>query len=530
MTRYRNYVAPVGASDSHVVDNARQYAAAVGNFPDRAAWAGRVAALVVRDGARLADVLIGQYRDAVAAGDVDAVAQIVADVTRCAEGRLTRGDDLRRYRGSEWVHAVTRWRGLTDGAHHAGAFEFRARFAAAVLDMPDTVHTVPGAVWTDYIANGGSRPFAWAEYGDSLARLERRARDIYGALGVPSCWRCGACGPVGGEGHCQECDRFMTVCAGGCGDTIDTAESVGVGGEEWCESCARDHLERCTDCGTWSDPDDGPACNCAQASVNSYGYHPTPAFRSMAGADVVASWHAPADDMTGREALVMGVEIELESTGGGYASGLRNLAAASWLTDEFAYLKSDGSLCDGVEIVTHPATLDAWRSLFGEFAAIGQDLAAHGWEATESCGIHVHACRAAFTSGAHLARHGVLWHAWRDDLVPVCGRESSTYAQWSAEGRARVVAHATGLAHCPRYSPINYQPSATVEVRCFASTLDADVLAGLVELVAASVEFSRGVTSADILAGRAGWEWFVSYVNNAGYRSAGALMAAREGN
>lgn len=529
MTRYRNYVAPVGASDSHVVDNARQYAAAVGNFPDRAAWAGRVAALVVRDCARQADVLIGQYRDAVDAGDVDAVASLVADVTRCAEGRSPRVGDLRRYRAAEWVHAMTRWRGLTDGAHHAGAMEFRARFAAAVLDMPDTVPTVPGAVWADYTEGGGSRAFAWAEYGDSLARLERRATEVYRALGVPSCWRCGACGPVGDAGHCHDCDRYMADCAG-CGDTIDTEESVGVGGGAWCESCACDHLERCPDCGTWADPDDGPACNCASALVNSYGFKPAPAFRSLAGAEVVTSWHAPADDTTGRDALVMGVEIEIESTGGGYAAGLRNLAAAGWITEEFAYLKSDGSLCDGVEIVTHPATLDAWRALFGGFAAIGQDLAADGWDATESCGIHVHANRAAFAGAAHLARHGVLWHSWRDDLVPVCGRESSTYAQWSAEGRARVVAHATGLAHCPRYSPVNYQPSATVEVRCFASTLDADVLAGLVELVAASVEFSRGVTSADILTGRADWEWFVFYVNNAGYRSASALIAAREGN
>jgi len=124
----------------------------------------------------------------------------------------------------------------------------------------------------------------------------------------------------------------------------------------------------------------------------------------------------------------------------------------------------------------------------------------------------------------------VLWHSWRDDLVPICGRESSTYASWSAEGKARVAAYAAGLAHSPRYSPINYQPAATVEVRCFASTLDVDVLAGLIELVGASVEFSRVVTSADILAGRAAWESFVLFIESAGYPAASALVMARGGN
>jgi hypothetical protein len=522
MSRYRTYAVPVGVSDTARVLAAQHYADSVGNRPERAEWNARIVALFVRDSRDRAAAMLARYRRAVARGSVGEVADIVAFVTGSG------GSVQRPWSATAWAYASTRWRGLLDAANHVGTLEYRSAFAEGVLNLDPSTSTGPGDRWAEVYALGHSRSTCWAEYDAALERLERRAADAYRALGVPSCWRCGACGPVRGNGYCESCADVMVDCDG-CGTELDRVEAVECSGW-WCDDCASDNLTRCDDCGTFSDPEGEPSCRCVTSVVNGYGYKPSPLFHLMAGSEVVSSWHAPTLAASpGRHDLVMGVEVEVESDGGAWSSGLRDLAAAGWIADGFAYLKSDGSLCDGVEIVTHPATLDAWRDLVKGFADIGNGLKDHGWAATESCGIHVHVNRSAFASVAHRARHGVLWHSWRDGLVPVCGRGSSTYAAWSPEGRAAVVGHATGDRHCPRYSPINYQPDATVEVRCFASTLDVDVLAGLLDVVAASVAFSEVVTSADILAGRAAWESFVLFIESAGYPAANALVLARGG-
>lgn len=88
--------------------------------------------------------------------------------------------------------------------------------------------------------------------------------------------------------------------------------------------------------------------------------------------------------------LFIGVELELDDGGNdrGNARELTNVANAE---DEYIYIKSDGSLDDGFEIVTHPMTLQfhkermPWRELTSSALQLG--YVSHK---ACTCGLHCH--------------------------------------------------------------------------------------------------------------------------------------------
>jgi hypothetical protein len=83
----------------------------------------------------------------------------------------------------------------------------------------------------------------------------------------------------------------------------------------------------------------------------------------------------------------MGIELELEFDGNRAMNSLMNLSA-------FFVTKNDGSLDDGVEIVSHPATLKYLQ----ENRSLWEDvLNMYGLEAEYTCGMHVHLSDNAFS-------------------------------------------------------------------------------------------------------------------------------------
>jgi hypothetical protein len=66
--------------------------------------------------------------------------------------------------------------------------------------------------------------------------------------------------------------------------------------------------------------------------------------------------------------------------------------------------------------------------------------------------------------------------------------------------------HAKGNRYADRYAAINVTNYATFEVRVFASTLNRTELMAALDLVAASVEYTRSL-SVSAIARRDGWSW-----------------------
>ena len=186
---------------------------------------------------------------------------------------------------------------------------------------------------------------------------------------------------------------------------------------------------------------------------------------------------------------------------------------------ERVYLKEDGSLNDGFEIVTHPHSLEEYQTKF-DWESLGKlrRLGFRSWN-TSTCGLHVHVSRTAFGNPntrqdivkvqSHELRFMKLIYDNDRQISRLAGR-TSTYASFSDKGRL-VQKIKYGTQDNGRYSAINSDNSATLEVRVFRGSLKPERVLMALELVQCSVEYTRGLhVSASNKA--LSWMMFTRYV------------------
>lgn len=216
--------------------------------------------------------------------------------------------------------------------------------------------------------------------------------------------------------------------------------------------------------------------------INDYSYKPRPIFN-------------------GEGPLYLGAEIEITTPYNDVEK------AAQLAVDNFgdlAYLKYDGSISCGFEIVTHPMSYPwaidnfPWKTML--------DLNEMGCRAQESCGMHIHVSRDGFSSPSHIFRWMKLFYRNQRQIETIARRRSPQWAQFDREDRRRVKDYAKGRRSPNRYVAINTQNRETFELRVFASSLNPTEIQAAMGLATASVEYSRSLTANDILKGH-GWEW-----------------------
>ena len=214
------------------------------------------------------------------------------------------------------------------------------------------------------------------------------------------CERCGervpvdACTMVADAILCPDCvDMYTTVCDC-CGERLFLSDDHGDENITLCERCYERHYTHCERCGrviSYSDAyyedddEDEPLCyDCLQArlqqaTIHDYSYTPRLIF------------HGERDN-----ARFFGVELEIDGNG----KSRKNAGEILNVANEDAqnlYIKSDGSLDCGMELVTHPMTLQyhleqmPWKNVLRKAVELG--YLSHR---TTTCGLHVHISRAAF--------------------------------------------------------------------------------------------------------------------------------------
>ena len=244
-----------------------------------------------------------------------------------------------------------------------------------------------------------------------------------------------------------------------------------------CSSCYNDNVASCDDCDElyWVHNDHDCDENDSNL-IHDYSYRPRPHF-------------------FGEAKYYFGFELEVESNGRSRREG------AKYVTSNLgahAYLKRDGSLDEGFEIVTHPHTLDEYQSNFNWEVLKG--LSQRGYRSwnTNTCGLHVHVSRTAFGTVArqadvvkaqgHELRFIKLIYDNQRQIERLAGR-SSSYARFNDKGNlANRVKHGS---QDDRYEAVNSQNSETLEVRVFRGSLKRERVLSAVELVHASVEYTR---------------------------------------
>ena len=210
--------------------------------------------------------------------------------------------------------------------------------------------------------------------------------------------------------------------------------------------------------------------------------------------------------------LLVGVEDEVECSGN--AERLSDRVDA--LMGNLATCEHDGSLWSGFEVITQPATVDAFCDAF-KLDELCELLDSNGAQShnTETCGLHVHVSRAALGHteqardmvGAKLL---VLMDKFTDQLVKFARRDwtqsrwAPKYSCFNAEGEQSTKRLLSKYKPCKdsgdRYHALNLTNEATIEFRIFRGTLNPLALKATVQLCEVLVRYCMGHTTPQVQA------------------------------
>ena len=321
----------------------------------------------------------------------------------------------------------------------------------------------------------------------------------------------------GREMWCEECvNDHASYCARCEEYTSQGVSYINDRGDYWCEWCTSDNSEYCDECDNYY-ADGCTDCSIEPDTIHDYSYRP----------DLI--FHTTDKD----ERLFFGMEIELECRNGRY-----DPADYAGRLEEYdlGYLKSDGSLNDGFEIVTHPMTHDFFKNEATEFwntlAVLRDQYRVLTW-GTSTAGIHIHISRTGFKGGPHMHRFLNLVYSNEQLYSTIAGRQSSRWAKFDdvdtavrngqdEEGytqykRFRSFKHKIlDGRNTDRYSAVNTQNRDTLELRIFKSTTKPERIKAYMDLAHASVEYTRNLTLQQVKDGALSSSAFIAYVRENG--------------
>ena len=308
---------------------------------------------------------------------------------------------------------------------------------------------------------------------------------------------------------CRSCLDERTVICECCGDRIWCEDDYGDDNICLCESCRDDNYTRCDNCNAlisnddaYYDDDDVPYCshcyrNCCCGAIHEYGYKPEPIF------------YGDGD-------RYFGVELEIDC-GGKDKENAEAILDAVNSSDELIYIKTDGSLNDGLEIVTHPMSLDfhrdkmPWQAISEK--ALRLDYLSHK---TSTCGLHVHVNRTTFGLTRESQEECVsrvlyfVEHHW-EELLKFSRRTESQMNRWAArygyKDSPKEVMENAKKRCMGRYACVNITNRDTIEFRMFRGTLKVNTIIATLQLVNIICELAAKFSDDEI--SRFSWTDFV---------------------
>lgn len=286
---------------------------------------------------------------------------------------------------------------------------------------------------------------------------------------------------------CDACLQTETVRCQRCGARIWADDNAGDDDTPLCQHCYDRYYTTCEDCGRVILQDDAYyesdedydarcySCHCHRQNnrfIHDYYYKPEPIFY-------------------GDGSRYFGVELEIDGAGESErnAQTLCNIANRH---GEMVYIKHDGSLNDGMEIVTNPMTLEyhlkemPWKELLAKAKELGYLSHKAG-----TCGLHIHVNRTAFgeteaEQDECIARVLYFFEKHWEELLKFSRRTRSQLEQWAAryglkEHPKDILDHAKG--NYARYTCVNLTNQHTVEFRMFRGTLKANTVIATLQLL-----------------------------------------------
>ena len=294
--------------------------------------------------------------------------------------------------------------------------------------------------------------------------------------------------PFDGQLLCPACLEQATTLCSHCGSRIWNEENAGDSQTPLCQRCYDRCYTSCVQCGQLiretdafypGDDTDEPYCQSCwtrreqDVAIHDYYFKPDPIFY-------------------GTGPRYFGVELEIDGAGED-RSNARQLLELANRSAQHIYIKHDGSLDDGLEIVTHPMTLSyhetqmPWSSLLSAARAMGYTS-----HQARTCGLHVHVSREAFgeteeKQDAVIARILYFFEKFWDELLKFSRRTPRQLERWAArygykEQPRDILEHAKKGCHGGRYTCVNLQNPDTVELRVFRGSLRYSTLMATLQL------------------------------------------------
>jgi hypothetical protein len=201
--------------------------------------------------------------------------------------------------------------------------------------------------------------------------------------------------------------------------------------------------------------------------------------------------------------VYLGCELEYETTN-------RNKAqlGVGKLLHGHALMKSDGSIRNGFEIVTCPATLDIHLQIFKSFFDnLPPDL-----KVEKNVGMHVHISRKPLSQLTLGKLTEFLNRAENKQFIAhIAGRIDNNYARMDS---GRTVTYPIRNRHGgDRYNALNLNNQNTVEVRLFATPMNYKEFASRIQFVQALVDYCSPAQSSESLKKQTHYEAFMHWLS-----------------
>lgn len=314
----------------------------------------------------------------------------------------------------------------------------------------------------------------------------------------PPVIECEWCGFICPEDDAEYINDEQTVCpdcynyAASCDDCSHMVRNVNelywVGSHHRvCDGCYENY-GTCEHCDEPYHFDEGPRCDCEDdyertRYVHDYSYRPHTIF------------HRGTNCSRGRSTLYLGCELEMTNNGSDSLSYGAEKAYNASNSEDLYYLKWDGSVSDGFELVTHPMTLPYIRDNFKwSIADTMSNLGYRSWDANSECGFHIHLSRSAFQSRSHIFKFVWFIYANSESLIGFAGRHSTGYARFEPTELQTLTYKANGGGQDTRYYALNTQNSKTIEMRFMRGSLNRDTLIAYCEFADAVFHYTKTLT------------------------------------
>jgi hypothetical protein len=383
---------------------------------------------------------------------------------------------------------------------------------------------------------------------------------------------------VEGQLYCEDCYENVAVHCEHCDMTYREENAVNADGDWVCEDCLHDHYAACEHCEDYvkhenTINDDNltlchgcyedyytfcEGCEClVHHDVSCYSERNEANYCEYCYSECGGGDHEDVHDYSykpsanylklrndGKKPMYLGLELEVEAQSD-FSQAVDSVHEFSRGEDHF-YLKEDGSLDDGFEVVTHPATLQ-YHMKNMNWDDICKALSRSGARShdTTTCGIHIHASKRTLSEVERI-KLGIFIHTQQNMVEKIARRGSNHYSQFKSIRNKRKKSHADlryerneqELCNCDdcldtawsnqksskdyksmgdstdRYEALNWENAHTVEFRMFKGSLKPATVKASLQFVHACMTFVKTVSSARIAKTVTAWNDFTKYVND----------------